>query len=179
MLESLIISNLDSVAECIPIHKCLNTFGESSNQGIIKKISLIGWTKVFQGGTKGFFAGIIQVISLMWLRTIISYQYKHGVSLVEAVSFLYNEGGLLRFYRGISFALVQTSLSRFGSVAANEIGAALSSKLNSEVLKLFSVSAIGSIFVSLWRIFLMPIDNLKTVLQVDGKRGFDILCSRV
>ena len=36
----------------------------------------------------------------------------------EAMAALYEEGGLRRFYRGVSFALFQTPLSRFGGTAA-------------------------------------------------------------
>lgn len=37
----------------------------------------------------------------------------------------------------------------------------------------------GSILAALWRILLMPLDTCKTVLQVEGQRGFNMLLSQV
>ena len=133
----------------------------------------------FRGGISGAVAGILQVICLMWLRTTISFQYKYGLSMKDAISKLYHQGGLPRFYRGVTFALVQTPLSRFGSVAANEGALVLSSKLFSGQYQTFFASVLGSIFVSLWRIILMPIDTCKTVLQVDNMRGYTIIVNKV
>lgn len=64
------------------------------------------------GGTSGAAAAVVQVLSLMWLRTTMNYQYRNGGSTVEALKVLWAEGGLSRFYRGVSFALVQGPLSR-------------------------------------------------------------------
>ena len=46
-------------------------------------------------------------------------QYKNGGSLSETIAKLYKEGGVARFYQGLSVAVVQLPLSRFGDVAAN------------------------------------------------------------
>lgn len=48
-----------------------------------------------------------------------NYQYRHGKSTMEAFRYLYNDGGIRRFYRGLGPALVQGPMSRFGDVAAN------------------------------------------------------------
>ena len=42
-----------------------------------------------------FFA-VIQVGALMWLRTTINYQYRHGTSTTTALKTLYREGGVVR-----------------------------------------------------------------------------------
>ena len=55
----------------------------------------------------------------MWLRTTMNYQYANGGSLGNAISTLYKEGGIGRFYRGVGFAIIQNPLSRFGDTAAN------------------------------------------------------------
>lgn len=81
----------------------------------------VGQNKALRTGLSGAAAGSVQVATLMWLRTITSYQSSYDVSFFEAVETLYAEGGLERFYRGISFALVQGPLSRFGSIAANSL----------------------------------------------------------
>jgi len=38
---------------------------------------------------------------------------------MEAVRYLYADGGVARFYQGLSFAIVQAPLARFGDVAFN------------------------------------------------------------
>jgi hypothetical protein len=48
-----------------------------------------------------------QVLSLMWLRTTINYQYRHGGTMVGALKVLYAEGGIPRFYKGLLPALIQ------------------------------------------------------------------------
>ena len=47
----------------------------------------------------------------MWLRTTMNYQYANGGSLGNAISTLYKEGGIPRFYRGVSFAIIQNPVS--------------------------------------------------------------------
>ena len=49
----------------------------------------------------------IQVLSLMWLRTTVNYQYRHGSSMTTAFKTLYKDGGVVRFYRGLLPALIQ------------------------------------------------------------------------
>jgi len=49
----------------------------------------------------------IQVLSLMWLRTTVNYQYRHGSSMTTAFKTLYKDGGVVRFYRGLAPALIQ------------------------------------------------------------------------
>jgi hypothetical protein len=63
---------------------------------------------------------MMQVVTLMWLRTVGNYQYRYGTSFREAVATLYKQGGMGRFYEGLGFALIQGPLSRFGSTAAND-----------------------------------------------------------
>ena len=61
----------------------------------------------------------VQVCSLMWLRTTMNYQYRYGTTTTEAISKLYNQGGVFRFYRGLGPALLQGPLSRFGDKIIN------------------------------------------------------------
>ena len=77
-------------------------------------------TKAIGGGASGALAGVVQVSSLMWLRTAMNYQYANGGNgTLATVATLYEEGGLPRLYRGVQYALVQNPLSRFGDAAAN------------------------------------------------------------
>jgi hypothetical protein len=48
------------------------------------------------GGIPGALAGVVQVISLMWLRTIINYQCRYGTTFSQAFVTLTNDGGIAR-----------------------------------------------------------------------------------
>jgi hypothetical protein len=61
----------------------------------------------------------IQVLSLMWLRTTMNYQFKNGGGFFETLKILYSQGGVLRFYRGVAPALIIGPISRFGDTSAN------------------------------------------------------------
>lgn len=127
-------------------------------------------------GFAGAEAASVQVITLCWLRTIVNYEYKTGLSTQEAFRELWVEGGLPRLYSGLPFALVQVPLSRFGDTAANAL--VLSIIANSEVAGTLPVSlstALASLAAGLFRIGLMPIDTLKTCFQVNGDGAFETL----
>lgn len=132
------------------------------------------------GGIPGFIAGVIQVLTLMWLRTVVNYQSRYGTNFRQTLVTLFNDGGIPRFYRGLSFALVQAPLSRFAATAANDGCQALLSSL--EFSKHWGPArgtVVSSVVVGLWRMLLMPIDTCKTVLQVDSFEGFKNLMRRV
>lgn len=132
------------------------------------------------GGRSGAAAGVLQVLSLMWLRTTMNYQYKFGGTTMEALQTLYKEGGIGRFYKGLGFSLVQQPLSRFGDTAANAgMVVLLDSFEETRGLPLFVKTASASAAAALWRLLLMPVDTCKTTLQVRGKDGMKILMEKV
>ena len=53
------------------------------------------------------------------LRTTMNYQYRYGTTTTEAIKTLYADGGYPRYYQGLSAALVQGPVARFGDTAAN------------------------------------------------------------
>jgi len=136
--------------------------------------------KALGGGLPGAVAGVVQVITLMWLRTTINYQCRYGSSFFRSLSILFKEGGIGRFYRGIGFALFQAPFSRFVATASNDGVLAL---LAGFPLTKSWAPAVTTVFASLtvgvFRILLMPIDTCKTVLQVDSREGFRALMRRV
>lgn len=133
-----------------------------------------------RSGGFGALAGSVQVLSLMWLRTIVNYQYRYGVSAVDAAAALYQEGGIPRFYRGMSFALIQNPLLKFGAVAANEGSKVIVRQLfRDDRYSAIWTSTLGTCFSIVWKLFLFPLETVKTVLQVDGSLGFEHLCSEV
>lgn len=109
-----------------------------------------------------------------------NFQYRYGTTTTEAIKALYADGGCSRYYQGLSAALVQGPVARFGDTAANAgILALLESnpfmkKLRPAILTVFaSLSAAG------FRIILTPIDTVKTTLQTEGKPGLKLLRNRV
>mmetsp|Transcript_13899 Transcript_13899/g.20792 ORF Transcript_13899/g.20792 Transcript_13899/m.20792 type:complete len:333 (+) Transcript_13899:55-1053(+) len=130
-------------------------------------------------GMSGAFAGAVQVFCLMWLRTTVSYQYKYGLNMRDALRDLYIQGGIKRFYRGLGFALVQAPLAKFGSVAANDCIRVFGRRFGESAPHVALSTAMGSVIAALFRMFLMPIDTCKTVLQVDGSPGYNKLMDKV
>lgn len=128
------------------------------------------------GGLSGAAAMGLQVGSLMWLRTTMNYQYRHGTSTSEALATLYRQGGVRRFYRGVGPALLQGPLSRFGDTAANAgVVAALNAHPVGQQLPVFAQTMCASGVAGLWRIALMPVDTVKTMMQVEGSKGLPML----
>ncbi len=122
----------------------------------------------------------INVCSLMWIRTAVNYQYRYGTSTTEAFKTLYSQGGIPRFYRGLLPALVQGPLSRFGDTAANTgTLVALDSIEMTKNLPVGIKTVAASIAAALFRIVLMPVDTLKTTMQVGGKDGLTTLFSKL
>lgn len=133
-----------------------------------------------KSGFTGYSAMSIQVVSLMWLRTTVNYQYKNGTQFRETLKILYKQGGIPRFYRGLVPALFQAPLSRFGDIATNTgVMYYLNHNESTQTIPIPVKTFIGSMFAGLWRINLMPIDTTKTMLQVHGKKGITILREKI
>lgn len=140
--------------------------GELSFQEVLNKAA----KSAVRGGTAGACAMGANVACLMWMRTTVNYQYRNGTSFPVALRTLYADGGIPRFYRGVAPALLQGPLSRFGDTAANTGVLTLMNSL--ELTKDLSVgfkTGAASAAAAGFRIFLMPIDTVKTTMQVTGK----------
>eukprot|EP00286_Rhodomonas_abbreviata_P023978 CAMPEP_0181300662 /NCGR_PEP_ID=MMETSP1101-20121128/7010_1 /TAXON_ID=46948 /ORGANISM="Rhodomonas abbreviata, Strain Caron Lab Isolate" /LENGTH=407 /DNA_ID=CAMNT_0023405915 /DNA_START=39 /DNA_END=1260 /DNA_ORIENTATION=+ len=141
--------------------------------------------RAFSGGIAGAGAMAIQVTSLMWMRTTMNYQYRYGTTMMQALRHLHQEGGgglkgIIRFYRGYVPALAQGPLSRFGDTAANAgMLALLDSYESTKALPVASKTLCASFSAATFRIFLMPIDCLKTTMQVEGKNGLPLLAQKI
>lgn len=110
------------------------------------------------------------VAALMWMRTTINYQYRNGTSFPVALRALYADGGIPRFYRGVLPALAQGPLSRFGDTAANTgILTMLNSLDATKDINIGFKTVAASTAAALFRIVIMPIDTVKTTMQVTGK----------
>ena len=125
--------------------------------------------KALGGGKAGAAAAVVQVLTLMWLRTAMNYQYRYGGTLGSSLKELYDDGGVPRLYQGLPFAIVKGPLTRFGDSAANVgIIALLESIPETASLPLPLKTLAGSLTAGAWRICLMPIDTSKTAMQVEG-----------
>jgi hypothetical protein len=125
------------------------------------------------GGVSGAAAMVIQVFTLMPLRTTMNYQYRFGTpSMKETLSILYKDGGIVRFYRGLGPALIQGPMSRFGDTASN--AGALAFLESSDLTKDLPMSIktlVASATAASFRMILTPIDTLKTTMQTQGSQG--------
>ena len=136
--------------------------------------------KAYGGGISGALAMSTQVTTLMWLRTTMNYQYRYGGTTTSAIKNLYKDGGILRFYRGFGAAILQAPLSRFGDTAANVgIISYLNANEQTKDMHISLKTLVASGGAATWRIFLMPIDTIKTIMQVEGKSGINILKNKV
>lgn len=131
--------------------------------------------KALSGGIAGMSAQAINVLTLMWMRTIMNYQYRYGGELVPTVKKLYAEGGIPRFYRGLAPALIQAPVSRFGDTAAND--GALTA-LEYVDIPVAAKTMVASGCAAGFRVFLMPVDAWKTTKQVEGAEGLKKLMEK-
>ena len=117
----------------------------------------------------------------MWLRTTMNYQYRYGHTLSEALALLYADGGIPRFYQGLLPALIQGPLSRFCDTAANVgVLSVLDSFASTAALPIAVKTIVASASAALSRVLLMPVDTLKTTLQVEGSRaGMNLLAQKI
>ncbi|EJD03232.1 mitochondrial carrier [Fomitiporia mediterranea MF3/22] len=132
------------------------------------------------GGLSGAAAMVLQVLTLMPLRTVMNYQYRYGTSTTQAIHTLYHDGGWTRYYQGLTAALIQGPVSRFGDTAAN-VGILALLKGNKYLRKLPSLikTVFAGIAAAVFRIFLTPVDTVKTTMQTQGKDGLKILRNRI
>lgn len=101
-----------------------------------------------------------------------------GGTLRGTLAQLWEEGGVARLYTGLSIALLQTPLARFGDAACNVGVLSLFAALGSQVplpLQTACASAAGAA----WRLLLAPLDTLKTTRQVSGSVSAGLLAEKV
>lgn len=123
--------------------------------------------KAGQGGLAGAAAMVVTVCSLMWTKTTINYQYRHGTTTTTALRTLYNNGGIVRLYSGFLPALIQGPLSRFVDTSANAgTMTALNAFHDTANMSIASKTMVSSVIAGVMRIVIMPLDTLKTAMSV-------------
>jgi hypothetical protein len=130
-------------------------------------------SKALGSGKAGASAAIVQILSLQWLHTAMTYQLRYGGNLTSALHSLMNDGGIPRLYQGWKFAMLRVPLSKFGDTFANVGVLALLNSLPAAAgLPLPIKTAAASVTSGLWRFLCMPAGTVQTVLQVQGTAGF-------
>lgn len=124
--------------------------------------------KAMNGGFAGVVAQAGNVCTLMWMRTIMNCQYRHGGTAADVARGLWAEGGAARFYRGFVPALLQAPILRFTAVAAND---GTMAALEHTRVPTAAKTVGASVIAAGCRGALMPLDAWKTMLQVEGKDG--------
>ena len=142
-----------------------------SKENSIKEENIL--TKALKSGTAGATAMMVQVLSLMWMRTTMNYQFKNGGQFLPTLRHLYTEGGVARFYRGVVPALIIGPISRFGDTATNMF--ATNAFKDSSSIPIFIQTSLGSFLAGCWRLSTLPIDAWKTSKQVYGNEGLKML----
>jgi len=152
---------------------------EKAQEPLSETLKKAAW-KASGGGIAGAGAMFINVGTLMWMRTTVNFQYRYGMTTMEALKHLYAEGGVRRFYRGLGPALFQGPLSRFGDTASNAGMLALwDSFEGTKNLPAAAKTVTASATAAGFRVFLMPIDACKTILQVEGANGLQALSAKI
>eukprot|EP00928_Gymnodinium_smaydae_P049932 TRINITY_DN33543_c0_g1_i1.p1 TRINITY_DN33543_c0_g1~~TRINITY_DN33543_c0_g1_i1.p1 ORF type:complete len:329 (+),score=45.49 TRINITY_DN33543_c0_g1_i1:78-989(+) len=131
--------------------------------------------RALNSGVAGMGTQAVNVCLLMWMRTIMQYQYRHGGTIGLVARRLWAEGGAMRFYRGLGPALVLAPASRFCDTAANDGCLAV---LEPTGLSIYSKTLAASFWAALLRLGLLPVDAWATMKQVEGRDGFRLLVER-
>eukprot|EP01147_Barroeca_monosierra_P002015 gene2015-5089_t len=139
-----------------------------------------GMTVALLEGVAGAKAMAIDVTLLMWLRTVMNRQFRHGGSMLDTVKLLYQQGGVPRFYSGFPFAIVEGPLSRGVGAAAN-YGTlhVLNKGTITSNLPLVMKTALSSLIVASFRLVYYPLDTAKTISQVEGSSGLRLLREKI
>jgi len=112
-------------------------------------------------------AGIIQLSSLFWLKTIIKHQYRYGMSPLVSFKQLSMDKDKFRFYRGYTPNLIKTVFGKFGDAAFYNYFHR--EEFNS--LSNIERSSYISFASSFLKFNLMPLDTYTNMYQVRGNKG--------
>jgi hypothetical protein len=108
-----------------------------------------------------------------------NFYLRYGGTISGTASKLYAEGGIFRFYKGYPVALVQGPISRFGDTFANTLFITFLGNFQQTKKIPVAFQTMGSsVIAGLFRILLVPVDTLKTILQVEGKNALSILSNK-
>ena len=119
-----------------------------------------------KSGVPGAAAAACQVTSFMWLSTTAAFQYRSGFAMSDAFRYLYNQGGVRRFYNGIFPTIAHTTLLRFADTSVNNFMLA-HAPTDSIPLK----TGLATCLAGTWRAAMIPLETLRANMQVNGNRA--------
>jgi len=122
--------------------------------------------QAFVAGIAGSKAMLINVTSLMWLNTVTNNQYCKGDTMSNTLKNLYRQGGIGRFYNGITPTLLHGCTSRFGDVYSHTMMKDISDNKN-----VFVDTIVSATMSSTFRAILTPVETWKVFKQVDGENS--------
>ena len=130
---------------------------------------------ILKSSLAGSSAGIIQLTSLFWLKTIIKHQYRHGTSPIKSFILLRNEKDVFRFYRGLAPNLFKTGFGKFGDAAFYTYFHQSEFENLNEARRASYISLASSFL----KFNLMPFDTYTNMSQVRGAGGTAILKEKI
>lgn len=136
--------------------------------------------KAVESGVAGSQAMMVNVTTLMWLNTIVNYQYYHGTHMKDSIETLYRNGGIRRFYTGFIPTLMHGSTSRFCDFYSHS----LSKHICQECLSVSTDSTLNSVILSAgissgFRSILTPLETVKLIYQIDGNNATDKIKKKI
>ena len=135
----------------------------------------MSFDNIIKSSLAGSTAGIIQLTSLFWLKTLTKHQYRHGTSLPVSFLQLYKEKDILRFYRGFTPNLLKVSLGKFGDAALYTYFHQSDFNYLSNEWRTTYI-AFTSSFI---KFNLMPLDTYTNMYQVRGKEGVNVMKQKI
>tara|TARA_B100000795_G_C22749204_1_gene418635 strand:+ start:43 stop:837 length:795 start_codon:yes stop_codon:yes gene_type:complete len=130
---------------------------------------------ILKSSLAGSSAGIIQLTSLFWLKTIIKHQYRHGKPPLVSIKLLYRDKDIFRFYRGYSPNLIKSSIGKFGDAAFYTYF----HRPEYDYLNPIQRSSYISIASSFLKFNLMPFDTYTNMYQVRGIDARKIMSEKI
>lgn len=93
--------------------------------------------------------------------------------MADAFRTLYSQGGVARFYAGVLPTVLHVTLCRFGDTTANNAALAY---LPGDSLA--GKTALASVSGAAWRALLLPLETVRSNMQVRGQGGMDVVRGR-
>ncbi|PXF42931.1 hypothetical protein BWQ96_07378 [Gracilariopsis chorda] len=150
---------------------CKTTAVDASVQPLRSRV--LPSLSALKAGMPGAAAAACQAASFMWLSTTAAFQYRSGFTTLQALRTLYAQGGVARFYSGVLPTVLHITLCRFGDTTANNVALTLA-PFDSLPLNTLCASFAGGA----WRASLLPLETLRSNMQVRGPAGFMLVLDR-
>jgi hypothetical protein len=130
--------------------------------------------KIYISAISGSIAGIAQLTTLYWLRTMIKYQYVYNQDLTSSWKKLRASPDPFRLFRGIMPNSLKVGFGKIG-----EAGIITYFKPKKEESNIFYNSIFSSVLITGWKLGMMPLDTLGNSYQVSGFGAKQIVNNKI